>query len=167
VALAPPHDGMIYAEPVAAVLLGVAAAALIFRARRKYFRPLQLQLHKDGCVRLHTLSYKALQAMPQSTVLDDYSKGVTVADVLQAVIGLEAEGATGVFYSADGVKSQPIPAAELGDGVLVHTGPSGGPVRGGPIRVRYPPGKAVQPSPCGKETVPLALKCVVKLCVSA
>lgn len=155
------------AEAIAAALLGVAAAALIYRTRRNYYRPLELHVNTDGCVRRYTLSSRALQAMPQSTVLDDFSTGVTVAEVLRSVVGREAEGASGVFYATDGVKSKPIPADELGDGVLVHTGPSGGPVRGGPIRVRYPPGKAVQPSPCGKETVPLALKGVVKLCVSA
>lgn len=105
--------------------------------------------------------------MPQSKVLDDFSKGVSVAEVLRSVVGREAEGASGVFYANDGVKSQPIPAAELGEGVLVHTGPSGGAMRGGPIRVRYPEGKAVQKSPCGNETMPLTLKGVVKLCVSA
>lgn len=47
-----------HAEPIAAALLGVAAAVLIYRARQNYFRPLELHLHKDDCVRRHTLSFK-------------------------------------------------------------------------------------------------------------
>eukprot|EP00967_Tisochrysis_lutea_P102974 scaffold155268_cov42-Tisochrysis_lutea.AAC.3 len=155
-----------YAEPLATVLLGASAAWLIYRARRRVNRPLELHLHKDGCVRRHTVSITALKQMPHPVVLDDESKGVKVSELLHSVVGLEAEGTTGIFYASDGVKSLPIPANELGEGVLIHTSRTGGPVRGGPIRLRYPPGKAVQPSPCGKETVPLSLKGVVKLCVS-
>ena len=45
----------------------------------------------------------------------------------------------------------------------MHTSSAGGPVAGGPLRLRYPPGKAVQASPCGSKTGPLALKGVVRL----
>ena len=81
--------------------------------------------------------------------------------------GLAVKDASGVFVAFDGVATQPVAAAELGKGVLIHTEAGGAPLsRGGPLRLNYPSGVAIQPSVCKKEPGPAQLKSVIRLDLS-
>ena len=101
------------------------------------------------------------------------SVGVGVADVvaLARARGLalpaRAGALRGAFAAADGLATAPIGAAELARGTLVHSDAGGAPLaRGGPLRAVFPPGVAVQASPCGR-TAPANVKGAVRLALEA
>ena len=101
--------------------------------------------------------------------------GATISSVLsRALPGYARTIASGDFVASDGVQTDPIPLADLEQGVLVHSQagrPSSPafsvtnelpPKLGGPLRVVYPDGCAVQSAVCGTPK-PVNLKGVVKL----
>ena len=104
--------------------------------------------------------------------------GATIASVLgRAVPGYARSIASGDFVASDGVQTDPIPLADLVQGVLVHSqagrpsSPAADesavtnelpPKLGGPLRVVYPDGCAIQSAVCGTPK-PVNLKGVVKL----
>ena len=63
-----------YSEPIAAAVLAAASAVLVYRARCWHYRPLELILNTDGCVRHYSITIDALRRMPASTVLDDETR---------------------------------------------------------------------------------------------
>ena len=72
----------------------------------------------------------------------------------------------GTFKAADGVETEDIPSKELAQGLIIHSDTSGTEelpaALGGPVRVVYPPGVAVQSAICGTPK-PVNLKGVVRL----
>jgi len=72
----------------------------------------------------------------------------------------------GVFTASDGVQSEPISLADLVHGLILHSGPDGDPLSsGGPMRLWFPAGRAVQHSQCGS-VGPVNLKGVVRFSLS-
>ena len=70
-----------------------------------------------------------------------------------------------VFTASDGLTCDPVSLADLSQGFIVHSGPAGEPLSsGGPLRVCFPPGVAVQTSKCGM-TGPVNVKGVVRLSI--
>ena len=69
----------------------------------------------------------------------------------------------GIFTAADRVQTKPIPKEEFLQGFLCFAEPNGKPLAaGGPLRLAYPDGVAVQCGPCGSKA-PADLKNVVRL----
>ena len=74
----------------------------------------------------------------------------------------------GVFTASDGLMTEPITLTELAQGVIVHSTADGAPLpvsMGGPLRVWYPPGVAVQRSPCMTGEGPVNVKAARSLAV--
>lgn len=75
-------------------------------------------------------------------------------------------GVSGVFSAADGIMTDPITLPELVQGFIVHSDSSGAELPsslGGPLRVVFPEGVAVQSSVCGTHMSPVNVKNVIKL----
>jgi len=93
-------------------------------------------------------------------------KAISVGTLLSRVRPNLGNGVSGVFTAADGVSTDPISLDELVVGLIVHTDANGTtplPVSlGGPLRVCFPEGVAVQSSVCGTPK-PVNLKGMVKL----
>lgn len=114
---------------------------------------------------------RAMKAADDSRKLssDDKLVGYTgwPIDRLLAVIEESMGGAiesssVGVFTAVDGAKTLPISIADLKKGVLLHTNDKGEALRsGGPIRLWFPSGEALQVGVCGKLQSP-NLKGVVR-----
>ena len=129
--------------------------------------------YAGAAVRLGLDELRALPAVALAGGALVGSVGVTVADVvaLARARGLalpaRAGALRGAFAAADGLATAPIGAAELARGTLVHSDAGGAPLaRGGPLRAVFPPGVAVQASPCGR-TAPANVKGAVRLALEA
>ena len=97
--------------------------------------------------------------------------GASVGALLAKCVGECGGGVSGVFTAEDGVSTEPIAMDELVQGVILHSADAAGaPLpdkMGGPLRVCFPEGVAVQASPCGTGTKPVNLKSIVKLTLSS
>ena len=85
------------------------------------------------------------------------------------MVGECGAGVSGVFEAEDGARTEPIQMSELVQGTIVHSDPSGGPLphkQGGPLRVTFPEGVAVQASVCGTAK-PVNLKGALRLTLSS
>ena len=77
------------------------------------------------------------------------------------VVKASAVCAEGVFKAADGVATAPISRADLMKGFLVHSDEDGKPIaKGGPLRLAFPDGVAVQSAICGTAKPPDLKDCV-------
>jgi len=115
---------------------------------------------------------KAIQTLESSRVAGgklDGCLGAPISALLATALGGCGDGVSGVFEAEDGARSDPIEMSELVQGTIVHSDASGGPLsqeQGGPLRVTFPEGVAVQDSMCGTAK-PVNLKFVVKLTLSS
>ena len=95
--------------------------------------------------------------------------GASISALLARVVGDCGDGVSGVFEAEDGAKTDPIEMSELVQGTIIHSDSSGGPLlqkQGGPLRVSFPEGVAVQESMCGTAK-PINLKFAVRLTLSS
>lgn len=119
-------------------------------------------IHKD--LRKAEYSLDELKAFDVVTILEETSKlnghkGFSVKHLLPG-----DDDCSGIFRAMDGLASQPIDRAELVQGLIIHSEPGGGPLqRGGPLRIWFPSGVAVQPTPCGTGNKPVEMKFVTTL----
>ena len=93
-------------------------------------------------------------------------KGISVRTLLARVRPQMGNGVSGTFVAADGAATDPIDFDELVRGWLVHSDSTGSNLPaslGGPLRVVYPSGCAVQSSVCKTKTSPVNLKGAVRL----
>jgi len=117
-----------------------------------------MELHISG--ERKYLALASIRAAPQRVISGDESAklaGCAGAE-LGPLLPQLAEDATltGVLVASDGLVSAPITAGELCRGVLLHTDAGGTMLSS--LRAWFPPGVAVQPSPCGTHVGPLSLK---------
>ncbi|KAJ1445778.1 hypothetical protein M885DRAFT_625875 [Pelagophyceae sp. CCMP2097] len=116
--------------------------------------------------RVASFGLAELKALPPVSVdsgkLEGY-RGCAVSALLGG-----AECSTGVFCAGDGVCTDAVSSKDLGRGVIVYGDASGaGLEAGGPLRLWFPDGAALQKSVCGKlETAPANLKGVVQLALA-
>lgn len=88
--------------------------------------------------------------------------GISVQGLLQRA-GAPVGCPSGIFTAADGLATEPIAIDELTEGLLLHSDSAGDALpQGGPLRIWYPEGMAVQKSMCGS-TGPVNVKGVVRL----
>ena len=117
-----------------------------------------MELHLSG--ERKYLSLASIRAAPPRVISGDES--AKLAGCAGAELGpllpqlAEDETLTGVLVASDGLVSAPITAGELCRGVLLHTDAAGTLLSS--LRAWFPPGVAVQPSPCGTHVGPLSLK---------
>ena len=96
--------------------------------------------------------------------------GASVGALLAKVVGECGDGVSGIFEAADGASTNPIAMHELVQGVVLHSDPSGAALPeklGGPLRVVFPEGVAVQDSVCKTKQSSINLKMAVKLTLSS
>ena len=118
-----------------------------------------------------TFSLDEVKALASVAVPDGKiagKKGASVATVLEAAKAKGLAGLAGptsaVFAAFDGVQTSPVSAVDLPKGILAHSEADGTPLsRGGPLRLTYPAGVAIQKSVCKKEDGPAELKSVVRI----
>lgn len=119
---------------------------------------LTMELHLSG--ERKYLSLASIRAAPPRVISGDES--AKLAGCAGAELGpllpqlAEDETLIGVLVASDGLVSAPITAGELCRGVLLHTDAAGTLLSS--LRAWFPPGVAVQPSPCGTHVGPLSLK---------
>ena len=97
-------------------------------------------------------------------------KGISIRTLLARVRPQMGNGVSGTFVAADGAATEPIEFDELVRGWLVHSDSSGGDLPaslGGPLRVVYPSGCAIQSTVCKTKTSPVNLKGAVRLELSS
>ena len=95
--------------------------------------------------------------------------GGSISALLERVVGECGAGVSGVFEAEDGARTEPIQMSELVQGTIVHSDPSGGPLphkQGGPLRVTFPEGVAVQASVCGTLTPTPTLTITITLALT-
>ena len=102
---------------------------------------------------------KRLPSLPVPSGSKQGYLGASVPAVLAAcplnVVKASAVCAEGVFRAADGVATAPISRADLMKGFLVHSDEDGKPIaKGGPLRLAFPDGVAVQSAICGTAKPP-------------
>lgn len=122
-----------------------------------------------------TVSAKGLQKQLESTPTPVGGKlagcaGTSIGALLAKVVGECGDGVSGVFEAEDGASTDPIAMHELVQGVILHSDSSGAPLPvnlGGPLRVVFPDGVAVQDSVCKTKQSPINLKMAVKLTLSS
>ena len=113
----------------------------------------------------------------ESLILDDAlvgsklsgAKGISVGTLLGRVRPQMGNGVCGMFVASDGIATDPIAYNELVKGYIVHSDASGSELPGslgGPLRVIFPSGCAVQNSVCGTPK-PVNLKGVIRLTLSS
>lgn len=56
---------------------------------------------------------------------------------VRALMGAAKSG-TGTFMAGDAMQTEPIPFETLVQGIMMHTGADGQPIRGGPLRLWFP-----------------------------
>lgn len=96
--------------------------------------------------------------------------GASVGALLAKVVGECGDGVSGIFEAADGASTDPIAMHELVQGVVLHSDSSGAALpekMGGPLRVVFPEGVAVQDSVCKTKQSSINLKMAVKLTLSS
>lgn len=72
----------------------------------------------------------------------------------------------GIFTASDGLETEPISLSDLMCGIIIHSNPDGSPlIAGGPMRLWFPSGKAIQHNKCGTDG-PANLKGVIRLSLS-
>ena len=108
---------------------------------------------------------KRLPSVPVPSGAKQGCLGASVPAVLAAcplnVVKASAVCAEGVFKAADGVATAPISRADLMKGFLVHSDEDGKPIaKGGPLRLAFPDGVAVQSAICGTAKPPDLKDCV-------
>ena len=108
---------------------------------------------------------KRLPALPVPSGAKQGCLGASVPAVLAAcplnVVKASAVCAEGVFKAADGVETAPISRQDLMRGFLVHSDEDGKPLaKGGPLRLAFPDGVAVQSAICGTAKPPDLKNCV-------
>ena len=108
---------------------------------------------------------KRLPSLPVPSGSKQGYLGASVPAVLAAcplnVVKASAVCAEGVFKAADGVATAPISRADLMKGFLVHSDEDGKPIaKGGPLRLAFPDGVAVQSAICGTAKPPDLKDCV-------
>ena len=121
------------------------------------------------------LSVSGLRRLEKTLVSDpDHAKlagcaAVVIGTVLEKFVGVDNLPAlVGVLHASDGVATNPIHIDELCKGLLIRTDYSGEALpasQGGPLRIIFPKGIAVQSSVCGTPK-PINLKDVVKISLS-
>ena len=90
-------------------------------------------------------------------------KAIGIGTLLGRVRPSMGNGISGVFVASDGISTEPIAYEDLTQGWIIHSDASGGELtQGGPLRVVFPTGVAVQSSICGNPK-PVNLKGVVRL----
>ena len=116
------------------------------------------------------LTLTSITALETADVTDGKLAGFLGCNLSSVVDAARAAGLVfnntvgGKFVASDGVESGIVASAELGVGVVVYADADGAPLAtGGPLRLVYPEGVAVQASVCGKNPGPLQLKMLVRL----
>ena len=119
-----------------------------------------------------TVAAKGIQKLESSPVIGGKLEGclgASVGALLAKVVGDCGDGVSGVFEAEDGAKTDPIEMSELVQGTIIHSDASGGALtqkQGGPLRVSFPEGVAVQESMCGTAK-PVNIKFAVRLTLSS
>ena len=107
------------------------------------------QLSVSGLRRLE----KTLVSDPDHAIKLAGCATVVIGTVLEKFVGVDNLPAlVGVLHASDGVATNPIHIDELCKGLLIHTDYSGEALpasQGGPLRIIFPKGIAVQSSVCG------------------
>lgn len=108
---------------------------------------------------------KSIAAVPVPSGTHQHCLGASVPAVLAAcplnVVKASAICVGGVFSAADGVATSPIAREDLMRGFLVHSDADGKPLaKGGPLRLAFPAGVAVQGAVCGSPKPPDLKNCV-------
>ena len=119
-----------------------------------------------------TVAAKGIQKLESSPVVGGKLEGclgASISALLARVVGDCGDGVSGVFEAEDGAKTDPIEMSELMQGIIIHSDASGGLLsqkQGGPLRVTFPKGAAIQDSICGTAK-PVNLKFAVRLTLSS
>ena len=119
-----------------------------------------------------TVAAKGIRKLESSPVVGGKLEGclgASISALLAQVVGDCGDGVSGVFEAEDGAKTDPIEMSELMQGIIIHSDASGGLLsqkQGGPLRVTFPKGAAIQDSICGTAK-PVNLKFAVRLTLSS
>ena len=119
-----------------------------------------------------TVAATGIQKLKSSPVVGGKLEGclgASISALLARVVGDCGDGVSGVFVAEDGAKTEPIEMFELLQGTIVHSDASSGLLsqkQGGPLRVTFPEGVAIQDSMCGTAK-PVNLKGAVRLTLSS
>lgn len=92
-------------------------------------------------------------------------KGTSIGAIMSRLRPNLGNGVSGVFTASDGVQTDPIELDQLVKGYILHTDASGAELPtslGGPLRVIFPTGIAIQDSVCGTPK-PVNVKGVIRL----
>ena len=100
-----------------------------------------------------------LKAFETVTIVEEGSKLAGHIGFSVHTLAGNFKNCSGVFTASDGMVTEPIQHSELIQGVIIHSTPGAEMLpRGGPLRVWFPKGVAVQKSPCGSGDKPVEMK---------